>query len=34
MIKLLTTQLAEQFSCGNELQQRIRNKSKGNGYEF
>jgi hypothetical protein len=33
MIKLLTTQLAEQFARGNELQQRIRENLKGIGYE-
>lgn len=30
----LTTQLAEQFARGNELQQRIRENLKGIGYEF
>ena len=30
----LTTQLAEQFDRGNELQQRIRENLKGIGYEF
>ena len=30
----LTALLAEQFSRGNELQQRIRENLKGIGYEF
>ena len=30
----LTTQLADQFARGNELQQRIRENLKGIGYEF
>lgn len=34
IIKLLTTQLAKQFSRGNELQQRIRENLMGIVYEF
>lgn len=35
MIKnILTSQLTEQFSRGNELQQRIRENLKAIGYEF
>lgn len=33
IIKSLTTQLAEQFSHGEELQQRIHENLKGIGYE-
>jgi hypothetical protein len=34
IIKLLTTQLAKQFSHGNELQQHFRENLKGIGYGF
>jgi hypothetical protein len=33
-MKLLTVQLAEQFSRWNELQQHFSNNLKGIGYEF